>query len=131
MNHYIVIGSWGRDPVVVCRTCANEENENGLVLLRSRGVEIPLLEVMAAIEKHIGQEASRPAVAGEPVPGAIDLGAEEETDLVAYGEPEAFPEGYHPRTGQKLEVTPDQPVPFRVTDGGPSLREYLESKGEM
>lgn len=101
MKHTIVIGSWGRDAVVVCQTCTGPQSQNGDVLLRS-ATEVPLVDVVAVIEEHTGEGAFRATIGGAP-------------DSDDKPQPDA------------QRVAP----PRKRADGGPSVREYLESKGEI
>lgn len=55
------------------------------------------------------------AATGTRIANAGDTTTDE---LVAYGPVDDFGPGYNPRTGQR-------------NDGGPSVREYLESRGEL
>lgn len=128
MIHDIRAQAWGHDPVLVCRTCTREVDGNtvGTVLARTDRIEgLAFAEIKAAIEHHTGEAAFRASRYGTQVEGQTTFGPNEyeerlatEEDLVAFGnEPEHGP-GYHPRTGQRI-------------DGGPSLKEFLQSKGEM
>lgn len=152
-RHDIRVQAWGHDPVLVCRTCSTQVEGNTVptVLARTQdhaGLSFAL--ITEAIEEHTGEGAFRAVrvdserVEGQIEFGAADLGPEEEAPLVAYGPPDEFGPGYHPRTGQKLAVDADSPmVPVEFQDGayskpfltpgngGPSLKEYLESKGEL
>lgn len=88
MRHNIQIQAWGDTPVVVCMHCG--EGSTGKLLARGTGSGISFADAVNAIEEHTGEGAFRASVGAEP-------------DLVAGGPVDEFPEGYHPRTGQKIE----------------------------
>lgn len=138
MKHNIRLQSWGYRVAVVCTNCTLPGRPE-TALLRSDDVEgLTLADAQAVGERHV--EAIREAevhrveserVEGQVEFGAAELGPEEEPPLVAYGPADEFGPGYHPRTGQKFDTPYNaQPIIPRG-DGGPSVREYLESKGEL
>lgn len=64
----------------------------------------------------------------DDLPGQGEHAEQEQPDLVAFGEPDEFPPGYHPRTGQKL---PENLDPSARPGGGDPLADYLHQKGEF
>lgn len=142
-NCDIRLQSWGHRVALVCLTCG-EEDTAGKLLTRAEDAEgLTTFEVVDLADKHRDyvqrSNTAAKVVGGEQVEGQATFGTEtpavSEPDLVAFGDEPEFGPGYHPRTGQRLEEdTADDLARVVIrhrTDGGPSLREYLESKGEM
>lgn len=166
MNHDIRIQRWGYYVAVVCVSCG-DENTAGLLLGKMDGVAgISVGEAAELADQHREQHR-RENTEATRVPGQVEFGPGDreatEEPLVAFGPPDEHPEGYHPRTGQRLAPDADSSVvPVELQDrtplpstfeqrvdpgffqeaehpakafltpgsGGPSLKEYLESKGE-
>lgn len=116
MNHDIRIQAWGRYAVATCETCPTATPSDRAILRANTADGFSYAALVAAIEKHTGEGAFR-ATSAEP-----------ESDLVAFGEPDEFPPGYHPRTGQKL---PENLDPSARPGGGDPLADYLHQKGEF
>lgn len=132
-THDIRVQAWGHDPVLVCRTCNHQTDQGNTVsavLLRTVAIEgLAYGDIVAAIEAHTGEGAHRAIIGGEQVEGQVEFGVEAEIPpLVAYGEPDDYRAPGVSRMGQ---VLPPDTVSRRRSDGGPSVREYLQSRGEL
>lgn len=114
MIHEMRLQAWADRPVLVCTTCKSDTYRNGLPLLRSNTVDgLSYAEVVRAAEAHLRTSGSAVVAVSERL-DSINWGAHQdakgtetpavsEPELVAFGDAEEYPVGYHPRTGQKLE----------------------------